>query len=407
MFWRALSIYHAHNFQSVNVNSHLHFYAPSHKDFAQAFYSSSEWLSYASYNVLETLGNARSLKLEDPRDRVYAFTELPQAPGQHIKPWPNYRDSYLDTYRQFATEYVQATKNTTILDYVSHGDNVLVDIPSWVPRWDIANWSLSSEYWTSALQSRTKTTHEPLIEDDGSLKVRGVIFDTVLYISDLHQSEQSITVESIRRIWESVTASIVECPYVASNGNQSIRLGAFLDALSDGRYEGEYDQWIAATESFANGARLKQTSVNNNKFPTRLHRTSLVRKLRRLRSSINHYRNSTIATEGADNSNAYFNHIRFVMAGRRFILTARGYMGLAPAVVREGALCGIVFGCKTPCILQRTAREKHYKFLGGTTLMGKESFEREAGDIGFYILGEDKSKDWVDWDVEEQDIYLC
>jgi hypothetical protein len=82
-------------------------------------------------------------------------------------------------------------------------------------------------------------------------------------------------------------------------------------------------------------------------------------------------------------------------------------MGLAPAVVREGALCGIVVGCKTPCILQRTARDKHYKFLGGTTLMGKESFETVAGNNYFSILGTDKSKDWVDWDVEEQDIYLC
>tara|TARA_R110002003_G_scaffold448_19_gene19999 strand:- start:14973 stop:15677 length:705 start_codon:yes stop_codon:yes gene_type:complete len=234
-----------------------------------------------------------------------------------------------------------------------------------------------------------------------------VIFDTVLYISDLHQRKESITAEAIRRIWESVTASIVECPYVASNGNQSIRLEAFLDALSVGRYEGDYNQWILDTESFAKGARLKQTSRNENKFPTRFLRTSLVSKLRRLRSSISHYRNSTIATEGADNSNAYFNFVRRMIVGKRFILTARGYMGLAPAVVREGALCGNVFGCRTPCILQRTSREKHYKFLGGMTLMGKESFETEEGDIGFYILGEDESKDWIDWDVDEQDMYLC
>jgi hypothetical protein len=382
---RAISIYNAHNFQPAAVYSHRHFYAPSHEDFAQAFYDSSTWSIFDSHNVLETLDIARELQLQDPRDRVYAFTELPQAPGQHIKPWPNYRGSYLDTYRQFATEYVQATKDTRILDYVSHGDKVLVDIPSWVPRWNIPVWSLSSLYWASALHSRTKTTHEPLIEDDGSLKVRGVIFDTVLYISDLHQSEQSITVEAIRKIWKSVSASTVECPYAASYGTQSIRLEAFLGSLSVGGCKGEYDQWILDRESFAKGARLKQTSVNGD----------------------SHCRNPTIVTPDDDDSNIYLNCVRSWLLGNRFILTARGYMGLAPAVVREGALCGIVFGCRTPCILQRTARDKHYKFLGGTGLMGKQSFKSGAGTNTFRILGTEESKDWVDWDVEEQDIYLC
>jgi hypothetical protein len=386
VFNRAVGIHNVHNIPLGALHSHKHLYSASHKDLALAFHNSFDWSLHTSDSVLETLDNARLLQLQDPRDRIYAFTELPQAPGQNIKPWPNYRDSYLDTYRQFATEYVQATKATNILDYVCHGDKVLVDIPSWVPRWEIHKWSLSSHLvYETALQSRTQTTHEPHIEDDGSLKVRGVIFDTVLFISDLHQRKESITAEAIRRIWESINASTVECPYAARHGKQSIRLEAFLGSLSAGRYVGEYDQWIAARESFAKGARLNQTSVNDDSC----------------------YQDSTIATAGDDNSEAYFNLVKSMMVGRRFILTARGHMGLAPAVVREGALCGIVFGCRTPCILQRTAREKHYKLLGATILMGKESFETEAGDNVFYILGEDGSKDWLDWDVEEQDIYLC
>jgi hypothetical protein len=47
-------------------------------------------------------------------------------------------------------------------------------------------------------------------------------------------------------------------------------------------------------------------------------------------------------------------------------------------------------------------------YLGATSIMGKEYYILEGGPISFCtILGDDESRDWVEWDIEEQDIDLC
>jgi hypothetical protein len=102
----------------------------------------------------------------------------------------------------------------------------------------------------------------------------------------------------------------------------------------------------------------------------------------------------------------YLNCIRTVVYDRRLIVTKRGYMGLAPAVTQVGDLCGIIFGCSMPCILRRASQHSTYNFLGATYIPGTHSFEPEVGGIGFYCMGWKRSKDWVEWDIEEQDIYL-
>jgi hypothetical protein len=81
-------------------------------------------------------------------------------------------------------------------------------------------------------------------------------------------------------------------------------------------------------------------------------------------------------------------------------------MGLTTAITQVEDLCGIIFGCRLPCILRNANQEQSYKFIGATYLVGKQAYESEGGGIVFPCLGHDDSKDWVDWDVEKQDIYL-
>ncbi|KAF2035327.1 hypothetical protein EK21DRAFT_96601 [Setomelanomma holmii] len=323
------------------------------------------WDSLGLPSILETLECARNLQLEDQRDRIYAFTKLPQAPRQYTKPWPDYHSSYLDTYRQFAIEYVLARRSTEILDYVCHDDEVLAEIPSWVPLWNVPSCSLGSSLGLRKMSLRTLSIYEPRLTKDGSLRVRGVIFDTVYYASDL-----------------CIIASGVACPYAAEN-DWSTRLQAFLESLSYGQHRGDYSEWKNARESFVMTAQLERIALEDR--PQR-----------------------QTAAETADETNHYYSAIKDYLVSQRFILTERGYMGLAPAVAHKGSLRGIIFGCQTPCVLERTDREQYYKFLGATTLMGKERSMTLGGDETFInTLGVEDSKDWVEWNMKEQDIYLC
>lgn len=95
------------------------------------------------------------------------------------------------------------------------------------------------------------------------------------------------------------------------------------------------------------------------------------------------------------------------MQGTQFIDTMRGYIGLADVVVQKDDLCGIIFGRNIPCILRQVPDSNYYRFIGSAYLMGKKGYEIEEGIVVFCDpLGHEDSKDWVEWDVEEQDIYL-
>lgn len=91
----------------------------------------------------------------------------------------------------------------------------------------------------------------------------------------------------------------------------------------------------------------------------------------------------------------------------KFIVTGRGYMGLAPRTSRIDDICAIVFGCTTSCILRKTNPESQYQYIGAAVLIGSQQRETRSGGTIFRQLGDETSEDWTEWDVEEQDIELC
>jgi hypothetical protein len=374
---RASGIYYSRLFSEVPINCHSHVYLESHKDFGRAFYSK---LSWGSPSLLRTLNCAKELDLTDPRDRIYAFMDLPQKFEHQITLHPDYTISHLETYRQFAAEYIRSTKSTGLLDYVSHTEESLLDeVPSWVPRWDIVTWSLSPTSMASTIaSSRTGSVIAPTIVNASSLRVRGVIFDKVHFASEL-LDWNTTTETTLLGIWNRVVKASLDCPYVASS--KPCLLEAFLNSLSAGTYDGEVSEWLRAKESFAHGVemRLDEDSPSED------------------------------AVGGAeDDSSLFVEHIKSRTDNRKFILTDRGYMGLAPAVVKETDTCSIVFECRTPCVLRRAGQDQQYTYLGAISLVGKERHRMEDGTMSFSsVLGEDDSKDWVEWEVDEQDIDLC
>jgi hypothetical protein len=56
--------------------------------------------------------------------------------------------------------------------------------------------------------------------------------------------------------------------------------------------------------------------------------------------------------------------------------------------------------------LRPTAQKQHYKFIGATSVLGKQSYEEDGENFFTDQLDHEDGKDWVEWHVEEQDIYL-
>jgi hypothetical protein len=387
---RGADIYYSGAFSDVPISAHLHIYLESHDEFGRAFYDDLAW---GSPSILRTLNSAKELDLSNPCDRIYAFMDLPRTSEEQVVVHPDYLSTHLQAYHQFAIRYIERTSGTKLLDYVSHDEKSLSDdIPSWVPRWDIPTWSVSlNSPATYVATSRKGSVIEPVIIDGTYLSVRGVIIDALHFASDTLDWD-TITVQTLARIWQRISTLSVDCPYVASS--KPCQFDAFLDAISAGTYRGEDSAWQHAKATF--GRELRSSCEH-------LHDTQSSEDA--VGGAENQPSDDTVGS-AENKSSVFFEHVKARTHNRKIILTNRGYMGLAPAVVEELDLCAIVFGCKTPCVLR--PRGQHYMYLGATSIMGKEYYILEGGPISFCtILGDDESRDWVEWDIEEQDIDLC
>jgi hypothetical protein len=57
------------------------------------------------------------------------------------------------------------------------------------------------------------------------------------------------------------------------------------------------------------------------------------------------------------------------MAGRKFLITRNGYLGLAPNTSKKGDIIAVLFGCTTPMVLRPTA-DKRYEVVGEAYVHG-------------------------------------
>lgn len=78
---RGASIFYSKRFAEIQINAHTAVYLNGHQDFARIFYSD---LSWGASSLLRTLNCAKELDVGNPRDRIYAFMELPQHTAKRI-----------------------------------------------------------------------------------------------------------------------------------------------------------------------------------------------------------------------------------------------------------------------------------------------------------------------------------
>lgn len=93
---------------------------------------------------------------------------------------------------------------------------------------------------------------------------------------------------------------------------------------------------------------------------------------------------------------------------RCIAVTQRGYYCLVPGLARVGDTCAVIFGTNLPFILRGTGRPYHFKVVGDAFITSNRTVNLEAG-YSPYMMGSGyrANEDWLDWGLEEQDIWLC
>lgn len=315
---------------------------------------------------------ARSLRFKDPRDRIYAFLDLPFTLKGERLVIPNYRLSTLEVYKSFASHYIRATRSPSILSYVEHSLQTLrSSLPTWVPQWDsvekTAGAAFSRDRNYASLTSRDGSVHTPDVLEDRILRVRGVILDSIWFTSETLQQSTS-TLKSLLELFNVVKAPQLVTPY----GNNCLE--AFLATICRNLVMGDSRVWHQCKSKFFKAFERQTHSIDSFEYDAQL----------------------------GGELERFVSLIAELTDGMKLIITERGYMGMAPAVTQEKDRCAILFGSQHQCFL-RAVEDQHpstFHFLGPGYILGAQ-IESRGG------LGAAESKDWVDWDIEEQDIYLC
>lgn len=89
-------------------------------------------------------------------------------------------------------------------------------------------------------------------------------------------------------------------------------------------------------------------------------------------------------------------------------VTRSGHYCLVPYLTREDDTCTVIYGTALPFILRSAGGPRYYKVVGDAFVASSRDFDWEAGELPHrWSRGDCANQDWLDWGLEEEDIWLC
>ncbi|KAK2773083.1 ankyrin and het domain protein [Colletotrichum kahawae] len=96
---------------------------------------------------------------------------------------------------------------------------------------------------------------------------------------------------------------------------------------------------------------------------------------------------------------------------RKAVITERGYYGLTPGITQVGDVIAVIFGAQSPLVLRKQPNEignTRYKLVGEAFVSSKDygAVHLSGENMTSAQLGEGSSRDWEDWNLQEEEIFL-
>lgn len=360
---------------------HIDIYESRYIQEAKVFFSEN---SYYSFKTLHILNTSRGLDLTDPRDRIYAFLGLPGVTTDFKDIEINYKTDFLNVYHEFAISYITNTGDMNILENIQHTEaTISTSFPSWVPQWQMRLCSIGiSHIMDQPIVSSSHVASEGYsILDKDLLRVKALRIDRIK--TTMTPFTVDTELQDIASIWKSITEQHDDLGYKSFSP-----LLAFQDTICMGQWEYAVDPSIYKGNKGAFMLHL----TGDNALPDDPSLDLFEKERCKLDSDYE----------------VVYDSVLTAVRSRRVVITDRGYLGLVPDIVREGDICCIIFGAKTPFILREAEDNSgHFKIIGPSYFTSTNSLQGSV--IYPYTLGSGlgSNEDWLEWDLEEEDILLC
>lgn len=307
---------------------------------SKAFYRNNEVVK--DPETLSTLQFARELGLTNPRDRIYAFIALPFVRNPMPDLHPNYEQSHLEVYQDFAVKYLEETSDLEILSFVEskRADEASEGTTlgsSWIPRWDDRVRERYGKTPAKFGKTSVQTSEAVILQGESGapalLQVRAIILDSIRLCS--RRFHRSMTIEDFATIWSQFIkgAGSATGQDTSSPARDSL---CFLKALTGG-FNNPGEDRAAALQSYASFLQTKGQEMGSQGSPPVSPEVQLC------------HRRLIPTTDGL-----------------RVFTLERGNFGLGPPSVEEGDICALVFGVSLPLVLRKFpgAGDGHYNVIG-------------------------------------------
>lgn len=265
------------------------------------------------------LARNRARQSTDPRDKVYAFTNMIMPPIRDL--YPNYDQSIQELYYQTAIQLIKTTGNLRVLtvcewqrqdylDDLTKRDGIpreaIAALPSWVPNWALERvstplWggyehiSMTEDKYFRAAGNAAPTVKyhgSSLAESRGILTVRGCVIDILDEMGHDFYGEKPID--------------------VAGDADRLLR---------DKRY-------MRKPDDDGTSALLRTLTLDRDVTGQRAFR------------------------EIAEDADAIRQSLERAIVGRVFYRTNAGFIGMGPRAMKKGDIVVIIFGCHVPLVLR-------------------------------------------------------
>jgi hypothetical protein len=279
----------------------------------------------------------RDAECGNPRDKIYALWNLAAEANALADFQPDYSLSTQDVYFNFTKAYIRATDSLDIIcvpaNYCSQGAEPL-DLPSWVTDWrfrSAVNCYIRSNGVPMSDFEELATIDKPLYraagdtkavvgfhsDDETVLGCAGIVLDTIAYVSSERVDPEK---------W-------------------------FQEAKQYCHRDGEALDYQTLDRQFTSMTMGDATcSWESDETRTRC---------RYIGSSENKFHNVQVMPGKV---------VQSPIKARAFIVTEKGYMGLAPYWVETGMGLAILLGCSVPVLLQK--RKMAYQVRGDCFVQG-------------------------------------
>ncbi|KAK8100511.1 hypothetical protein PG999_010885 [Apiospora kogelbergensis] len=271
------------------------------------------------YQFLDLLDHGALLQCRDPRDRIYAFLGHPlaAAAGPIV---PDYTKPKLRVFQE-TTVLLLRDSGVRTLSSVEHDvQTIEEDAPSWVVRWDVT--PTLNNVWSSDSQLERAgagiSTGQSLELDGDYLQVGGVVVDSISSVFPVR-----------------LVPNQLQILFTSASANHWQDLVDFVSEL-------EHDRATPfAYDAASKGAILAHTLCGQY----------LEIDLMRLYSE--YISNQQRRSDGiAQIARLFYCRVESLCLGRAFVITSKGYYGLAPGICCPGDVCAVVQDGAVPLLLR-------------------------------------------------------